>query len=55
MLPAIAEGRMKLAFAHTERQARYDVTDVVTTAKRDGGGWVLDGAKSGVSHGDVGG
>jgi pimeloyl-CoA dehydrogenase small subunit len=52
ILPAIAEGRMKLAFAHGERQARYDVTDVMTTAHHNGGGWVLDGAKSGVLHGD---
>ena len=52
VLPAIAEGRMKLAFAHAERQARYDVTDVMTTARRDGAGWVLDGAKSVVTHGD---
>ena len=43
---------MKLAFAHGERQARYDVTDVMTTAKKSGGGWVLDGAKSVVTHGD---
>src|SRR6516225_2008878 len=50
VLPAVAEGRMKLAFAHGERQARYDVTDVMTTAKRDGGAWVLDGAKSVVTH-----
>ncbi len=53
LLPAIAEGRLKLAFAHSERQARYDLTDVVTTAKRSGGGWVLDGAKSVVTHGDA--
>jgi pimeloyl-CoA dehydrogenase small subunit len=53
LLPAIAEGRMKLAFAHSERQARYDLSDVVTTAKRGGGGWVLDGAKSVVVHGDA--
>jgi pimeloyl-CoA dehydrogenase small subunit len=53
ILPAIAEGRMKLAFAHSERQARYDLTDVITTAKRGGGGWVLDGAKSVVVHGDA--
>jgi pimeloyl-CoA dehydrogenase small subunit len=52
ILPAIAEGKTKLAFAHSERQARYDVTDVLTTARRNGGGWVLDGAKSGVLHGD---
>ena len=52
ILPAVAEGGMKLAFAHGERQARYDVSDVLTTARRNGGGWVLDGAKSGVLHGD---
>jgi len=52
VLPAIAEGRMKLAFAHSERQARYDLSDVITTAKRSRNGWVLDGAKSVVIHGD---
>ena len=52
LLPAIAEGGLKLAFAHGERQARYDLTDVVTTAKRSGGGWVLDGSKTVVSHGE---
>jgi pimeloyl-CoA dehydrogenase small subunit len=53
LLPAIAEGGLKLAFAHGERQARYDLTDVVTTAKRSGGGWVLDGSKVVVSHGEA--
>jgi len=53
ILPAIAEGSLKLAFAHNERQARYDLTDVVTTAKRNGGGWVLDGSKTVVSHGEA--
>jgi pimeloyl-CoA dehydrogenase small subunit len=52
ILPQIAEGGMILAFAHGERQARYDLTDVLTTAKPKGGGWVLDGAKSVVPHGD---
>jgi pimeloyl-CoA dehydrogenase small subunit len=52
ILPAVAEGRLKLGFAHGERQARYDLTDVLTTAKRAGGGWVLDGAKTVVLHGD---
>jgi pimeloyl-CoA dehydrogenase small subunit len=52
ILPAIAQGSMKLGFAHAERQARYDATDVMTTARRDGGGWVLDGAKSVITHGD---
>jgi pimeloyl-CoA dehydrogenase small subunit len=52
ILPQIAEGGMILAFAHGERQARYDLTDVLTTAKPKGGGWELDGAKSVVLHGD---
>ena len=52
MLPRVAEGKMVLAFAHGERQSRYDLTDVLTTAKPKGSGWVLDGAKSVVLHGD---
>ena len=53
LLPAIAEGRLKMAFAHGERQARYDLTDVVTTATRSGSGWMLDGSKTVVSHGEA--
>jgi alkylation response protein AidB-like acyl-CoA dehydrogenase len=53
ILPQIAEGRMTLALAHGERQARYDLSDVLTTVKANAsGGWVLDGAKSVVLHGD---
>src|SRR6476646_3351960 len=51
VLPAIADGSMKLAFAHGERQARYDVTDVMTTAKKNGNAWVLDGGRSGRRRG----
>src|SRR5581483_5965156 len=50
LLPQIAEGRLVLAWAHGERQARYDLDDVTTTATRKGGGWVLDGGKSVVMH-----
>jgi pimeloyl-CoA dehydrogenase small subunit len=53
ILPAICEGNLKMAFAHSERQARYDLTDVVTSAKRDGDAWVLDGSKAVVQHGDT--
>ena len=52
ILPGVAEGTIKLAFAHGERQARYDLTDVTTTARKNGSGYVLDGAKSVVLHGD---
>jgi pimeloyl-CoA dehydrogenase small subunit len=51
ILPQVAEGHMTLAFAHGERQARYDLTDVLTTAKPTAHGWVLEGAKSVVVHG----
>jgi pimeloyl-CoA dehydrogenase small subunit len=52
ILPQIADGGMTVAFAHGERQARYDLNDVLTTARPKSGGWVLDGAKSVVVHGD---
>src|SRR6516164_8570172 len=52
ILPHAAEGQITLAFAHGERQARYDLSDVLTTAKPTAHGWVLDGAKSVVLHGD---
>src|ERR1700729_1321970 len=53
LLPAIAEGKLNLAFAHGERQARSDPTDVVPTAKQPGGGWVPHGWKVIVSHGEA--
>src|ERR1051325_370704 len=52
LLPRVAEGKLVLAFAQGERQARYDLSDVLTTAKPKGSGWVIDGAKSVVAHGD---
>jgi pimeloyl-CoA dehydrogenase small subunit len=53
LLPRVVEGDLTLAFAHQERQARHDLHDVATTARRDGAGWVLDGAKGVVLHGDT--
>jgi pimeloyl-CoA dehydrogenase small subunit len=52
LVPQITAGKLKLAFAHVERQSRYDLADVATTARKDAGGYVLDGAKSVVLHGD---
>jgi pimeloyl-CoA dehydrogenase small subunit len=52
ILPRVAEGSMRLAFAHGERQARYDLADVLTTARPGPRGWVLNGAKSVVVGGD---
>ena len=52
ILPQIASGQLCLAFAHTERQSRYDLADVSTRGRRDGQGWDLDGEKGVVLHGD---
>jgi pimeloyl-CoA dehydrogenase small subunit len=53
LAPKVAAGKLKLAFAHFERHSRYDLADVSTVARKDGGGYVLDGAKSVVIHGDT--
>jgi alkylation response protein AidB-like acyl-CoA dehydrogenase len=52
LVPKIAAGGLTLAFAHVERHSRWNLADVATTAVRSGGGWVLDGEKSVVLHGD---
>jgi pimeloyl-CoA dehydrogenase small subunit len=53
LIPKIVDGSLTLAFAHTERGSRYDLYDVETKAVRDGTGWVLDGEKGVVLHGDT--
>ena len=45
ILPAVAEGKLKLALAFAERQSRYNLADVETSAKKDGGSYVLNGMK----------
>ena len=53
ILPAVAAGERRLAFAHAERQARYDLFDVETAARRDGDGWTINGRKGLVLGGDT--
>ena len=46
LVPAIVEGKLTLALAHQERQARFDLADTATTARADGkGGYTLEGEK----------
>lgn len=52
LLPKIANGDLVLAFAHTERHSRYELANVTVTARRDSAGFVIDGGKSLVLHGD---
>jgi pimeloyl-CoA dehydrogenase small subunit len=49
-LPKLAAGNLMLALAYVEPQARYDLFDVETMAGKDGGGYVLNGAKGVVCH-----
>jgi pimeloyl-CoA dehydrogenase small subunit len=51
ILPALIQGKHKLAFAHTEPGARYDLRQVGLRARRSGEGCVLDGDKRMVLHG----
>ncbi|WP_376089930.1 acyl-CoA dehydrogenase family protein [Roseomonas sp. CCTCC AB2023176] len=53
LAPRITEGALLLAFAQVEPQSRYDLADVETRARRDGDGWVLEGRKGVVLHGDT--
>ncbi|KRR18005.1 acyl-CoA dehydrogenase family protein [Bradyrhizobium retamae] len=53
LLPKVADGSLILAFAHSERQARYDLVKVATTAKRTPDGWRIDGQKTTVLDGSA--
>ena len=55
LLPKIADGSLYLAFAHSERAARFDLADVATIAKQTPEGWRLDGRKTAVLDGNAAG
>ncbi|MEO8738604.1 MAG: acyl-CoA dehydrogenase [Casimicrobiaceae bacterium] len=50
LLPRIAAGELKLAFAQTERESRYDLAQVVMRARKSADGYILDGEKLIVVH-----
>jgi pimeloyl-CoA dehydrogenase small subunit len=52
LIPELVAGKLTLALAHQERQARYDLADTATTAKADAGGYIIDGEKLVVLGGD---
>ena len=53
LIPGLIEGKQTVALAFQERQSRYDLADVATSAKADGkGGYTLEGQKSVVWAGD---
>src|SRR3974390_853543 len=45
ILPALVEGKLKMAFAHTEKGARYNLGKVGAQARKAGSGWEISGEK----------
>ncbi|MDO8289627.1 MAG: acyl-CoA dehydrogenase family protein [Parvibaculum sp.] len=45
-IPGIVDGSAIWAFAYAEPQGRYNLADLVTTAKKDGAGYTLNGYKA---------
>ncbi|VIO69726.1 pimeloyl-CoA dehydrogenase small subunit [Bradyrhizobium ivorense] len=51
-IPSIIDGSKTFAFAQLEKNSRYDLHDVTTSAKKKGDIWVVDGAKFVVINGE---
>src|SRR6266566_927105 len=51
-IPAIIDGSKTFAFAQLEKNSRYDLSDVATTAKKKGDAYVIDGEKFVVINGE---
>ena len=51
-IPGIIDGSKTFAFAQLEKNSRYDLLDVSTTAKKKGNGYVIDGEKFVVVNGE---
>jgi alkylation response protein AidB-like acyl-CoA dehydrogenase len=45
IIPAVVEGKLKMAFAHSEKGARYNLAKVSATAKKAGADWEITGEK----------
>lgn len=52
-LPAVCAGRAVAAFALSEAEAGSDVAAMRTAARRDGGGYVIDGEKTWISNAGI--
>jgi pimeloyl-CoA dehydrogenase small subunit len=51
-IPGIIDGSKSFAFAQLEKNSRYDLNDVSTSAKKKGSGYVIDGEKFVVLNGE---
>src|SRR6059058_5826924 len=52
-ISGIIDGSKSFAFAQLEKNSRYDLNDVSTSAKKKGSGWVIDGEKFVVLNGET--
>jgi pimeloyl-CoA dehydrogenase small subunit len=52
-IPSVIDGSKTFAFAQLEKNSRYDLQDVSTTAKKKGAGWIIDGEKFVVLNGET--
>jgi len=52
-IPGIIDGSKTFAFAQLEKNSRYDLGDVLTSAKKKGDGWIIDGEKFVVLNGET--
>src|ERR1700733_2535583 len=52
-IPGIIDGSKTFAFAQLEKNSRYDLFDVATSAKKKGDGWIIDGEKFVVLNGEA--
>ena len=50
-LPRVIAGEVQGAFGYLERQSRFELNDLTTTARADGGNYVLNGEKTVVFNG----
>jgi pimeloyl-CoA dehydrogenase small subunit len=51
-IAGIIDGSKTFAFAQIEKNSRYDLHDVATSAKKKGDGWIIDGEKFVVINGE---
>lgn len=52
-IPGLVDGSKTFAFAQLEKNSRYDLQDVSTSARKKGAGWVIDGEKFVVLNGEA--
>ena len=53
MLPGVIEGSLQLAFAYAEAQSRFDLDDVMTSARKEDENFILNGQKSMVQNAET--